>query len=66
MNQSVQWVVKIDLKESQEAMSLLAELLGFYYRAVLHETGDGALARALTVEYQRMLLEPALAREMIK
>lgn len=66
MEPGVQWVVKVDPQEMEAAIEGIAELLGIYYRAVQKATGNAELSMRLTVEYQRLLLAPVLAREMNK
>lgn len=60
----MQWVVQIDIEEQKKGFDAWAQLVGMYYQAVLGATGDKELAVALTVDYQRMLLQPILAKQV--
>lgn len=59
MKNDVQWTVAVDVVAAENGIKQLALLLGIYYRAVLRETNNQALAEKLTVEYQQIVIGPA-------
>lgn len=54
--QQQQWVVWSDPEQAKQVIQDFAVSIGEYYRAVLQETNNQKLAEALTIEYQRGLM----------